>query len=112
MEWKSPGQIILFEGARGFIKEILISEPVDTIAMIASTKGSICGDHYHKDSIQWVYLMTGSLTFLTQFEEEDIISRLIRLSGLVKTEILMRHTLIAGEALEFLPFTRGPSHDD
>ncbi|MBI2541607.1 hypothetical protein HYV80_02785 [Candidatus Woesearchaeota archaeon] len=48
-----------FEDERGAIANIL-EEPISHVAIISSKKGSIRGNHYHPDQIQYEYLISGS----------------------------------------------------
>ena len=55
-----------FHDDRGFIKDILTNETIEHVTVIHSKKGVVRGNHYHKDTIQWVYLHSGKLNSLTQ----------------------------------------------
>jgi hypothetical protein len=99
---------ISFEDDRGIIKDIIAHEPVDGITVIGSKKGVVRGNHYHKDTIQWVYLLSGKMQSLTRMEGEDVIVGIIDVGGLLKTVPMEEHALVALEDSEFLVFTRGP----
>ena len=103
---------VSFKDDRGIIKDLLVKEPLDAITVISSAKGAVRGNNYHKDTIQWVYLMSGFLTSLTQLEGDSIVSQTIRPGELLKTDVLEKHTLIAEEDSEFLVLTRGPRGGD
>ena len=99
---------ISFEDDRGIIKDILIREPVDAITSIQSKKGVVRGNHYHKDTFQWVYVLSGQLQSLTQKENEPVIEKIVNPGDLILAEPLEKHALIALENTEFIVFTRGP----
>lgn len=97
-----------FEDDRGVIKDLLVHEPVDSITVISSKKGVVRGNHYHKDTAQWVYVQSGRLKALTQYEGEDVVAIILETGDVQKAEPLERHALIALEDTEFFVFTKGP----
>ena len=103
---------ISFEDDRGIIKDILIHEPVDAITLIQSKKGVVRGNHFHKDTTQWVYVLSGQLQYLTQKENEPVIEQLVNSGDLIVAEPMERHALIATEDTEFFVFTKGPRGGD
>jgi len=103
---------ISFEDDRGIIKDILIHEPVDAITLIQSKKGVVRGNHFHKDTTQWVYVLSGKLQYLTQKENEPVIEQLVNSGDLIVAEPMEKHALIATEDTEFFVFTKGPRGGD
>ena len=103
---------ISFEDDRGIIKDILIHEPVDAITLIQSKKGVVRGNHFHKDTTQWVYVLSGQLQYLTQKENEPVIEQLVNSGDLIVAEPMEKHALIATEDTEFFVFTKGPRGGD
>ncbi len=97
-----------FRDKRGAIKDILYNEPIDHVTVIDSAKGVTRGNHFHKETIQWVYVLGGKLRSLTQREGEKVISKIIELGDLLKTDKYEKHALKALEDSIFIVFTRGP----
>ena len=97
-----------FEDDRGAIKDLMVHEPIDSITVITSKKGVTRGNHYHKDTSQWVYVQSGRLKALTQIEGEDVVVTILETGDVQKAEPLERHALIALEDAEFFVFTKGP----
>ncbi|MDA4122232.1 MAG: cupin domain-containing protein [Thaumarchaeota archaeon] len=54
-----------FEDERGAIFDIL-EEPVEHTGMIRSKKGSVRGNHYHKESTQYTFVLSGKMEFTTR----------------------------------------------
>jgi len=98
----------VFEDERGRIIDILEKEIIEYVTLISSKKGSIRGNHYHKESMQYIFVLKGSLKLLTQMPGEKIETVLIKSGDLVFTPPMEKHTVIALENSEFLVFTRGP----
>lgn len=97
-----------FKDKRGRIIDILENEPIEYVTLISSKKGAIRGNHYHKESVQYTYVLKGRLKLLTQMPEEKVKTKIIRSGDLVYTPPIEKHTLIALEDSEILVLTRGP----
>jgi quercetin dioxygenase-like cupin family protein len=97
-----------FEDERGKITDILEKEIIEYITLISSKKGAVRGNHYHKESVQYTFVLKGCLKLLTQIGEEEIETAIIKTGDLVFTPPMEKHALIALEDSEFLVFTRGP----
>ena len=74
-------QELTAQDARGSISDILAGQPFDAATIIESRRGSIRGNHYHRDTIRWTYLLNGKQYIVvaiggTGFEAEFIAFRL------------------------------------
>lgn len=97
---------------RGVIKDILYNEPIDHVTVITSDKGAVRGNHFHKETIQWVYCYSGKLKSLTQKGEEKVVCKILEEGDLLKTEKNEKHALQALEKAVFFVFTKGPRGGD
>jgi len=97
-----------FEDERGCITDILENEIIEYVTMISSKKGALRGNHYHKESVQYTFVLKGSLKLLTQMLGAEIETTFIKPGDLVFTPPMERHALVALEDSEFLILTRGP----
>ena len=93
---------------RGTILDILSDNPMEHATVITSKKGVVRGHHYHKETIQWVYVLSGRMTSLTQNEGEPVVSTPLIPGHLLRTDKNERHALLTLEDTVFLVFTRGP----
>lgn len=93
---------------RGVIQDILYHTPVDHVTVISSAKGVTRGNHFHKKTIQWVYLYSGKMKSLTQKNGDGVVSSILAPGDLLKTEKCEKHSLCALEKSVFFVFTRGP----
>lgn len=98
----------VFEDERGQITDILEKEVIEYVTIISSKKGTIRGDHYHRESVQYAFILKGSLKLLTQMPGEEIKTTFIKQGDLVFTPPMEKHAFIALEDSEFLVLTRGP----
>ena len=103
---------ISFEDDRGTIKDVLIRQPIDAITIIRSKKGVVRGNHFHKDTTQWVYVQSGQLRSLTQKDNEPVVEQIVNPGDLLVAEPWEKHVLVAIEDSEFFVFTRGPRGGD
>lgn len=52
-----------FIDKRGFIVDILYNTKINHVALIKSNKNSIRGNHFHKKTIQYTYVLNGKLYY-------------------------------------------------
>jgi quercetin dioxygenase-like cupin family protein len=93
---------------RGIITDVIVNTPIEHVTIISSVKGSVRGNHYHKDTIQWVYLQSGKLKSLTHKEGESVYAIVLEPGDLIMAEPYECHSLEALEDSVFLVLTRGP----
>jgi dTDP-4-dehydrorhamnose 3,5-epimerase-like enzyme len=63
-----------FKDKRGIIKDI-IQENINSITYITIKKGKIRGNHYHKKTIQWNFVISGSVNL---FYKKNVRSEIIK----------------------------------
>lgn len=98
-----------FEDGRGKIQDILTHEMVDAVTLITYTKGAIRANHYHEESIQWDYVISGTLECYTQAGADgEKEMQIIGPGDLVKHPVNERHALKALEDCVTLSLTQGP----
>ncbi len=94
--------------ARGSITDILAGQPFDAATIITSRSGAVRGNHYHKDTIQWVYVLTGRVRVAAQVENQPRQEIELGPGELVRHDALEAHSVLAVEDSTFLVLTRGP----
>ena len=99
---------INFRDNRGFIIDLLEKKNINAITLITQKKGKIRGNHFHKKTIQWNYLIKGKLELLTRKNKQKIIRTLMKEGDLVETSKNESHAIKALKNSEFLVFTQGP----
>lgn len=99
---------INFEDARGSIRDIFVNNPKNTCTIIVSKKGAVRGNHYHKLSTQYTYIVSGQLTMLSQKVGETTVEKHILREGDIMIHAPNEaHTLVADEDTIFLAFVDG-----
>ena len=53
-----------FSDRRGHIFDI-VEEPLSHVGLITFKKGAVRGNHYHKKSVQYTYILKGKIKFVT-----------------------------------------------
>ena len=98
---------INFEDARGTITDIFSKSPKDHATVIFSKKGSIRGNHYHKVSVQYVFVVQGELETYSQKPGEDVSIDTLKTNDLIAHEPGEAHAFLAKEDTIFLTFVEG-----
>jgi quercetin dioxygenase-like cupin family protein len=97
-----------FQDERGEITDIFSNEPVEHVTLITSKKGAVRANHYHKETVQFNYVVSGRIQLLTQNPGEKVQSTILMSGDLAVTPAGESHALIALEDSTFMVFTRGP----
>jgi len=91
-----------FKDDRGWIEDLLV-EPVDSITRIHTKQGQVRGNHVHRETTQWTYVLSGTL-WMTDGEHNFFVG-----SGqMVVDEPGSPHAWKATVDSDCLVFTRGP----
>jgi quercetin dioxygenase-like cupin family protein len=97
-----------FEDDRGKIIDILQHVPVDSVTIITCNKDSIRANHYHKESVQYSYVLSGQMLAYSQMPGEEVESQILEDGDMMESPPLERHALHALEDSVLLIITRGP----
>ena len=96
-----------FEDNRGIITDIITKERIDYVTIITNKKGSVRGNHYHKETIQYLYVIEGSILVASQFEGKEIEKKILNAGSLLFNEAYERHAIKSLEDSKLLILTRG-----
>lgn len=96
------------EDARGTITDIFVKLPQDHATIIVSKKGAVRGNHYHKQTIQSDFVVSGKLKVLTQkVGETEVIATEVGPNDFISHEANEAHTYVALEDSVFISFNAG-----
>jgi len=99
---------INFQDARGQIIDIFTNGSKDHVTVIHSKKGAVRGNHYHKKSIQYTYVVSGQLTMLSQkVGQKKVCKHVLKPNDLMIHGPNEAHALIADKDTIFLAFADG-----
>lgn len=98
----------VFSDDRGTISDILERETVNSVTIITSRAGAVRGNHYHRETTQYVFVVQGRLRFTCQKPGGPRRSFVADSGTLVTSEPYDRHAMRALEDVVFLTMSRGP----
>ncbi len=96
-----------FTDYRGEITDIIDGVDVNSITLITSKKGAVRGNHYHKQTIQYLYLIEGRLEYYTQQEDREIEKAVLLKGDFVETPKNVKHAFKALEDSTFIACCSG-----
>lgn len=96
-----------FEDHRGVISDILVKEKIDYVTIIYNKKGAIRGNHYHKETIQFLYVLEGSILVASQKKGKEVEEKVLKEGSLLFNEARESHAIKSLEDSKLLILTRG-----
>ncbi len=100
--------IAAHKDARGVITDLHVGKPVNALTTVTCRTGAVRGNHFHKHTTQYTYVLTGRLRFFAQNEGGRIERRVVRAGDLITSLPLERHAFEAVEDSVLLAFCHGP----
>ena len=79
-----------FKDKRGSIIDIFVNSPKDHCTLVTFNKNSVRGNHFHKKSTQYSFIISGKLKMITAKVDKKG-----KLVGKIKKRIISENTLIA-----------------
>ena len=96
-----------FEDNRGIITDIIVKERIDYVTIITNKKGAVRGNHYHKETIQYLYVLEGSILVASKFEGKNLEKKILKVGSLLFNEANEWHAIKSLEDSKLLILTRG-----
>ena len=97
-----------FADNRGTITDIVENVPFDSLTLITCSQGAIRANHYHKETTQYTYILTGSCRYFSQKPGGPVEQAVVTRGDLVVSPPLESHAFEALEDTELLAFCHGP----
>lgn len=95
---------------RGTITDILDGVPQNSVTIITSKKGAVRGNHVHKRTVQWTYLLSGRVRYVSRKGNGKVKSAVMRPGDLAESPAGEAHTIVTLADCAFLAISRGPRH--
>jgi cupin superfamily acireductone dioxygenase involved in methionine salvage len=92
---------------RGIIADLIENEKINAITYITLLKNKVRGNHYHKKTIQWNFVVSGKVIFISKINGK-LKKILGKKNDLVKIDTKEHHAIKALNYSEILVFTKGP----
>ena len=93
---------------RGEIIDLIEGEKINAVTYITFKKNAVRGNHFHKETTQWNYVLSGKIKIVTQFQGEGVEELIMERGDLIETLPNESHALLGLENSELLVLTRGP----
>ena len=99
---------IVHRDNRGSIIDLLERKNINAITFITQKKGKIRGNHFHRKTTQWNYLIRGKIELFAKKKNKSLKKIILLRGDIVETEKNEKHAIKALKDSEFLVFTQGP----
>lgn len=100
---------INFKDARGEIRDILNGKKIDSITLITCKKGAVRGNHYHKKTFQYTYILSGSFdAYSKKLPKGKVLKKKVKAGDLTVHEPSNCHAFKALEDSSLISFNYGP----
>lgn len=98
-----------FKDVRGSIMDIFVNEPYQHCVIIYSNKGAVRGSHYHKNSVQADFMLSGRMMAYARKKGSKKIEKfVVSANDVTHWEKGEAHEFIALEKCAFISFVNGP----
>lgn len=97
-----------FKDPRGLIVDILDGVPVECVTLLTSKKGAVRGNHYHKKTTQYTFVLEGKLRLFTQQPGKPVRRRVVSAGHLIITPPNERHAFVALDDSVLIACAHGP----
>ena len=99
---------ISFKDKRGEIIDLIENENINAVTLITFKEGAVRGNYFHKETIQWNYVISGKIKLVSQFPGESSIETILSKGEFAVTKYNERHALMGIEESEVIVLTKGP----
>jgi dTDP-4-dehydrorhamnose 3,5-epimerase-like enzyme len=102
-----------FMDERGMIQDLLRDQQIDGVTLIRSNAGAIRGNHYHQETTQWTYVLSGRMRVVQkQWPNGELQERIVKTGQMMMDSPGYAHAWQALELTEVLVMTQGPRTGD
>lgn len=99
---------VSFQDKRGKIIDLIENESINAVTLITFTKGAVRANHFHKQTIQWNYVLSGKIKLVSQLPGKGAIESIMQPGDFIATMQDEKHALQALENSNLLVLTKGP----
>jgi quercetin dioxygenase-like cupin family protein len=97
-----------FTDRRGSITDLIENEEINAVTIITFERGAVRGNHFHNETTQWNYVISGRLKVLASLPPDSVHETVLETGDLAVVFPLEHHALVALEDTVLAVFTRGP----
>jgi len=100
--------LINHKDSRGVIKDLLQKKNINAITYLTIKKNKTRGNHYHKKTTQWNFILSGKVQIITKIGKSSTQKKILSKYDLVATVPNEMHAFKAITTTEMIVFTQGP----
>lgn len=97
-----------FHDARGTITDLVEGERIGAVSVVTTLAGSVRGNHWHAETVQYTYIASGRMRYSTQLPGGRREVREVVAGDLIVNSPSERHAMRAIDDTVFIVLTRGP----
>ena len=105
---KKSKLLISHRDSRGVIIDLLEKKTINAITYITIKKNKVRGNHIHKKTTQWIFILDGKIKLFTKKKNQKIKTITLKKNDLLETPPNEAHAFKAIRNSIFLVFTKGP----
>lgn len=102
-------QEVSYSDKRGVIVDLITNNTINAVTYVTLKKGYVRGNHYHKYTTQYNYIISGKLLFVVQREEQEKEKSILEKGAMCMTLPMEKHAMYALEDTEIMVLTKGPN---
>jgi quercetin dioxygenase-like cupin family protein len=99
-----------FTDARGSITDILDGVPLNAVTIITNKKGAVRANHFHKKTIQYTYVLTGRVRYVSRGKKGGTTTVIMKPGDLAVSPPHEAHATEALTDATFLALAHGLRH--
>lgn len=96
-----------FRDDRGYIEDLVVA-PLDSVTRIITRAGAVRGNHVHRETVQWTYVVSGRLRLIARLPDGSIQERELGPGEMAREAAGVPHAWKAIADCTCLVFTHGP----
>ncbi len=100
--------LVNHKDSRGVIKDLIQKKDINAITYLTIKKGKIRGNHLHKKTTQWNFILSGKVQIITKKKFSRVRKKIFSKYDLIVTVPNEMHAFKAISDSEMLVFTQGP----
>jgi dTDP-4-dehydrorhamnose 3,5-epimerase len=97
-----------FKDKRGSITDMLEKVHINAVTHIITNKGNVRGNHYHKKTWQWNYVLKGKAKLVCQKRNSKKTVTILKKDDFILLGPNEKHAFMALENFHMMVFTKGP----
>ncbi len=101
-------QEIIKYDEEGKITELISKGAINSVSFLTAKRGYVHGNHYHKYTTHYNYVVSGKILLVTQTGNEEIGKTFLKKGEMYKIEPMEKHAIFVMEDAEVLILARGP----